>query len=373
MIWRRFVDAIRAWRMRHQSFGELHRLVDLEMRTMSLDDANPLTRAKVSLQAGDHDAARRFLNVARERIPSYVESSHDTLDIMLGLGDFDDLDAFALARAKRSRNDPRYLEAYAQSADRRRDFEEAARRWAMARKRFPGRKLGYTGGMVALRQIGRFDGAEALLRQATRLFSDDLTVAIEASRLAEARADWATAYQRWETVRSRHPAGYIGAAEALHRLGRTDEADALLAEGRVRWPIEPGIAILQARMAEEIGDIPKALERWAIVRQRFPFERSGYLDGLRLLREQRAWEEADAVALAAIDRFHKEPERRADYAALAEARQDWLAAVERWDAMCTAFPDRADAQRRRAEAQANAARSDRSSPSPNDRASPSPD
>jgi tetratricopeptide (TPR) repeat protein len=256
---------------------------------------------------------------------------------------------------KRFPRQPHYLEAYARAAERARDFDEAVRRWALVRKKFPGRTAGYVAAVSCLRQSGRLDEATALIRRAQALMPDDMTVILEAGRVVEAHGDWDEAYRYWYRVRTRHPGCFFGAAQALHKLGRTAEAEALLAEARHRYPIESGIAILNARIAGETGNTAEALKRWAFVRERFPLDRAGYQDGVRLLREQREWTEADAVAEQAIHRFPEEDWPLAEYAHLANARQDWSEAAKRWAAMAAAFPGREDAGRRAAEASAKAA------------------
>lgn len=187
-----------------------------------------------------------------------------------------------------------------------------------------------------------------------RAMPDDMTVLLEWGRVAEAREDWAEAYRRWDSLRTRHPAGFDGAAHALYKLGRTAEAEALLAEGRLLHPIHPGIAIMYARIAHEAGDKVEALKRWAVVRQRFPLDRAGYEAAIRLLREQQEWAEAETIAQAAIERFPAYPWPLAEYAMLAHARKDWVEAARRWAALRAAFPDHKEAQQREAEALAAA-------------------
>jgi len=354
MIWPFGEGPVGAWLERRRAFRDLKRVVALEDATVSLRDDNPLHRAKVSLEVNDLKGAREFLDLARMRIPNYVLTCPDTVDILLGLGDFAEADAFTLSGAKRFPKQPHYLEGYALSAECRRDFAEAVQRWAVVRKKFPYRKFGYINAVGCLRQLGRLDDAEPLLAQAMRLMPDDMTILLEWGRVAEARGDWKEAYRRWDSLRNRHPAGYHGAALALHKLGRTAEAEALLAEGRFCHPIYAGLAIMQAQIAEETGDKAEALKRWATVRQRFPLDRAGYVDGLRVLREQQEWAEAEAVARAAIDRFATEAWPLVEYAELAHARRDWPEAASRWAAVRMAFPDRKDAYQREAEALAAA-------------------
>jgi tetratricopeptide (TPR) repeat protein len=352
MIWPFGEGPVGAWLERRRALRDVQRIDALEAAALAIREDNPLNRAKVSAELDDRKSAREFLDLARKQIPRHVLTSPDTVGILLRLGDFAELESFAVAGAKRFPNQPHYLVGYALAAERQRNFDEAIRRWAVVRKKFPNDKPGYVHAIGCLRQTKRLDEAEALLRTAMRKTPEDLLLRIEQCWLAEARGDWATAYARWDSLRSRHRVGYDGAAQALQKLDRTAEAEALLEEGRVRYPTYPDIAIMQARIAEQTGNTAEALKRWAVVRERFPFERSGYTNPIRLLREQQEWVAADAIALAAIRRFPSDAEPLADYANLAHARQDWAEAAKRWAALRTAFPDRKDAQK---EAQALAA------------------
>ncbi|MGA3403671.1 MAG: tetratricopeptide repeat protein [Acetobacteraceae bacterium] len=354
MIWPFGDGPIGAWLERHRALRDMQRAAAIDEATLSLRDDNPLHRAKVSLEVDDLKSAREFLDIARARIPNYVLTCPDTVDILLGLGDFAELEAFALKGAKRFPKQPHYLEGYAMVAETQRNFDEAVRRWAVVRKKFPRSTLAYTAAIGSLRHLGRLDEAEALLRSALRMMPGDMTVLLEWGRVAEARGDWEEAHRRWDSLRDRHPQGFWSAAWALQRLGRTAEAEALLEAGRLRFPTSQGIAIMQAQIAKDAGNIAEALRRWGVVRQRFPFDPAGYVEAIRLLRPQGAWEEADAIALAAIERFHAHAWPLADYAMLAHDRQDWPEAAKRWAALRAAFPDHKDARDREAEALAAA-------------------
>jgi tetratricopeptide (TPR) repeat protein len=350
MIWPFGDGPLGDWLQRRRAFQDIRRASAVDAAAISLSDSNPLYRAKVLLEIDDRAGAREFLAIARARIPDYVLTCPDTVDIMLGLGQFAELEALALKGAKRFRRNPQYLEAYALAAERQRHFEEAVRRWAVVQKKFPHSRLGYINGVVCLRELGRLAEAEALLARALRRMPDDMDVLLEAGRVANAREDWSEAYRRWHGIRERHSEGFVGAAYALHKLGRTAEAEALLADARFRHPIYRGIPVMQARIAEESGNTAEALKRWGLVRDRFPLDPAGYAEAIRLLRDLQQWAEADALALAAIDRFPAYDWPLADYAALAHVRKDWTEAAKRWAALQAAFPNRQDASQKQAEA-----------------------
>ena len=68
--------------------------------------------------------------------------------------------------------------------------------------------------------------------------------------------------------------------------------------------------------------------RWADTRRRFPLLPVGYQGGFRQLLEMGRYADAEAILLAAIDRFPAEAWPAVEYASLAHTQQDWVAAVD---------------------------------------------
>jgi tetratricopeptide (TPR) repeat protein len=328
----------------------LQRIIAAEAAMMALQEENPLTRAKQSLASGDLKGAREHLAIARQRMPDYTASSPVTVDILVELGDHAETETFVLEGLKRFPRLPHFLEGYALVAERRHELEEAARRWAAVRKRFPTRKGPFIHEADCLRELGRLKEADTVIGRAVRAFPNDVSVLNIYGRIGEALGDWEEAYRRWDTFRDRHVIGLVGTARALHRLGRTEEAGKLLAEGRFRYPLERDVPAMQARIAEETGAREGALKLWATIRERFPLDRVGYVEGLRYLRELQEWTAADAVAQSAIERFPSQPWPLAEYASLAHHRRDWAEAARRWAAVCAAFPYHQGAQKNEIEA-----------------------
>src|SRR5262249_28045415 len=87
----------------------------------------------------------------------------------------------------------------------RRDWPEALRRWKRVRSQFPDRPGGYTGVAMCLRELQRFEEAEAVLTEAIERFPDEPGPHLDYARIADARRDWAKAVERWERVRERCP------------------------------------------------------------------------------------------------------------------------------------------------------------------------
>jgi capsular polysaccharide biosynthesis protein len=98
---------------------------------------------------------------------------------------------------------------------------------------------------AALRALGRFDEADAVLARATEKFPDDQWVAIGSAQTALERRDWVEAARRWQTVKQRFPhyaRAYTGRAEALIESGQFEEAERVLTEAADRFPTDISVA-----------------------------------------------------------------------------------------------------------------------------------
>ena len=85
-----------------------------------------------------------------------------------------------------------------------------------------------------MRELGRTDDADRLLREAIGRFPDSKSPLTEHAWLAQIRRDWPAAVERWAAVRARyadHAEAYVQAAQALKHMGQDDEAEHLLAQG----------------------------------------------------------------------------------------------------------------------------------------------
>jgi len=354
------ISGVRAWRERREAMREMRALDQIELAIMPMDESNPLERAKVSLGVGDLKAANYFWEQASTRYPEYVLLSRDSVNILVGLKRFDEAEALMLAGQKRFPKEGHYAEGYAMVAHRRHDLEEAARRWKVVRKKFPHRSPGFVVGAGCLRELCRFDEADALITHAMeQIPSDmgrngmvprDMGPALEYCRIGEARGDWTEALRRWEKFSAVHAACMMGACRALHRIGRSDEAASRLEEARPRFPLEAEIVNQLAAISRDRGDNAEALKWWKFMIERFPLNSTGYLECGRFLQKIGEYADADAVFLAARDRFPDDAWPLTEYAALANARNDWTEAATRWAAVREAFPDREDGYVRGAEA-----------------------
>jgi tetratricopeptide (TPR) repeat protein len=274
------------------------------------------------------------------------------LEVLLGLRLFDEAETLMVEGQKRAPRDPFYANGYALVAEQHGDTEEAIRRWEWVRKKFPGSWRGFVNGAMCLARIGKIEAAEALSQQAIKLFPREAPAWISSARIAEHRRDWPAALQRWEMVRDKFNdvASYTGISRSLEGLGRIEKAEAQLKEAQAWQPLVPEIASSLARLSNLRGDNVETVARWADARRRFPLMAFGYREGFRHLVGMGRHEDAEAILLAAIDRFPTEAWPAVEYASLATTRHDWEVAAMRWAAVRAGWPDRQDGYLRGADA-----------------------
>jgi len=148
------------------------------------------------------------------------------------LGRHDEADQLLYDVMYKAGNDvPFWLES-ASIAEHRQNWEEAARRWATVRDRFPLLPHGYIRGVRPLLELGHVIEAEYVLQEGIDRIQGDPALRLEYAQLAHRRQDWHEASQRWSAFRERfpnRPEGYQRGSEALKALGQTAEAAKLLA------------------------------------------------------------------------------------------------------------------------------------------------
>ena len=286
------------------------------------------------------EALHRWSKV-RERFPDQPQGYSGAAATHRLAGEFDLADALLQYAMQRFPHATGLAFDFGWIAQARRDWPEALRRWEAARVRAPDVPAGYIAAAAALRALDRLDEADALLRDAAARFPDDLAVVVEQAWLAQARRDWALAERHWDRARPGLPGEevvYTGGARAAREQGRVETADALLREAIARFPGRRSPLTEHAWLAQLGRDWPAAVERWAVVRARFPDHGEAYSLAARALLELGRDDEADAVLTAGVARLPSLAEIAADHADLAMRRQDWPEAAQRWEAAVARFP-----------------------------------
>jgi tetratricopeptide (TPR) repeat protein len=278
------------------------------------------------------------IHLPKNLAASYLEDARRLRE----LGRLDEAEA-VLREAIRCFPDlPDPLLDYARLAEARRESGEAAARWKAARILFPERWLCYVGEALGLCQNGQLDEGEALLREAMERFPDEPQPILDHARVALLRRDWDEAAIRWQKARSRfpeRPITYLCEAWALRELGHRDEAEALLREAMDKFPTEAQPVVDYARVSEARGDWPEAAHRWEAARRKSPSDIAGFVGGATALRELRQFEQAENLLREAINDLPPNAQVWSLLADLATRRNDWPAALARWQEAQSRFPD----------------------------------
>jgi tetratricopeptide (TPR) repeat protein len=317
-------SAWREWRERRDILRDLRReqADNSEVNRFRVRDG--LEEALATADLNDHLKATQIWIDLLNRYPTETRASRLALQVLIKLRRFDEAEALMRAGEKKHPRDYYFPMGLGEIAQAKGDHDEAIQRHAGLRKRFPGVVQGYTRGALSLAAKNRLDEAEALAEEAMQRFPDDIGGFLEYARLAGRREDWPEALRRWQIVQgefSTKSFGYMGRAQAMIRLGRYDEADALLADTRIRFPTESGPFAEAARCATARGDVPEATERWKRRYQRFPLEVHGYWDAAWELEKLGAVAEAEAALRTAVDRFPNEERPVVELANLLQRHQ----------------------------------------------------
>ncbi len=236
---------------------------------------------------------------------------------------------------------------------------------ALLRRASPRLPAGYAVASGTLRSLRRADEAEVIIASGLEVAGYSPRLMEESARVAEARGDNDLAFQRWDLVRQRHPhlpLGFLGAIRLSQRLMQSPLAKQLIAESLVAFPDSHPVLLVAARTASQSKQLDKAMDHWrrlidlrpedpalqveaalavivkgnphpkhvqqalemlTKVQAGFPDHVPAYTAYLRVLREARRVDEAEAAAALWTIRFPHDMELGRVWASLAEDRQDY--------------------------------------------------
>ncbi len=231
---------------------------------------------------------------------------------------------------------------YATIPEVKQDWQQALDRFRVVNERFPDNWWAYARMGLALRNMNRLDEADRVLAEGQERIPDERALFIDYGTVAEMRGDWPEALRRFEVVNGKFPDNwwaYARMAIALRHLGRLDEAERVLERGQQHVPDERALFIDHGTIAEQREDWPEALRRFEGVSERFPDDWWSYARRAIALRHLGRLDEAERILEQGQQRF---PHQRAlfiDHAAIAEQREDWPEALERFEGVAGRFPD----------------------------------
>jgi predicted Zn-dependent protease len=423
----RFPETPRPWLREAEVLLGLHRLDEAEVVLEEAVGRFPgdfwlaRTRALVARAMDDDVEAYTRCRALRQAFPDNPAAHAAFVHLLLDLKQVAAAEAEAKAGLARFPDQAWLRHMHARCAEEAGDTAAAAARWTGLLVVDPYHEAAYSPAVRALLGVGRVDEAAGLAREGRRLLPDSAAVreswavgavaapaaaatqdllagalgAERAGRWAEAAALWARLREEAPALGLAHAAGARvllrlgrtaeaeivlagarrdlpddaavletwaeaalqrgaletalarfrslgrasgGLARALHALGRLDEADAVYAELNEGRPAEPDLARHYALIAGERGDWPEAARRWARLTAAFPNHLPGYWQRAEALAGAGHWAEADAVLCEAVARFPEDLETALRWAASGRQGPDPAIGASRSAVLCRRFP-----------------------------------
>ncbi len=152
--------------------------------------------------------------------------------------------------------------------------------------------------------------------------------------------DHSEALRCWRVACERHSAlvmTWDRSVWIMSTLRLYDEAEAMMRDGRARFPHDPRYAEWLAQIAQNRGDLELATVRWSELRKKHPGRPLAFHEGASVYREAGRLEEAEKLIVRASRAFPEHFVCRMESARIAEARNDWEEALIRWESVIEKF------------------------------------
>jgi tetratricopeptide (TPR) repeat protein len=203
------------------------------------------------------------------------------------------------------------------------DWEALLATGTQIRRMCPQWFFGYRFLAHAQRRLGNVAEAEKTLLNAIHRFPANSELVSDYAICAQARGDQDEAFRRWQRAYRRFSDDKwvnLLYGQALGRLGRLDEAEAIYSAAVERWSAEFHAWNWYAEVADAREDWDEAIARWSDVITRFPSQPAPYARRARALRMDGQIARAVEVIEEAIFVFPDEQGVRAEQIAVLAAR-----------------------------------------------------
>ncbi len=164
----------------------------------------------------------------QSRFPDHLLGYSGRSSALLQSGRIDDAEHAVIEGMRRFCNDFVLMANFAWVAHRRSNWSDALARWTAFTEAYPNYPLGYLKAGIALRELRRFDEADAVLRAGIETNSSDPELRADYARVASHREEWAEAHRRCSDYCERYPDQALGhqqVAVVMGWLGNFAEAD----------------------------------------------------------------------------------------------------------------------------------------------------
>jgi tetratricopeptide (TPR) repeat protein len=313
------------------------------------DEAAPLVELGWSYWTdGDVDQAYDAAHRTVEQFPDLPDGYILAIRCLVQDGHFDAAEVFCDNGRELCPDEEALWIEHVRLPSYRGDWVEAARRSARLRQQVPDRVIGWTEGIIALREAGKRESAETLAEDAAYLFPDEIDPQIELAWLEKLSGDDQAVLQRCAALADRFPDDprpLILSVGALRELDEIDDAEVIAADGLERFAADEALWAEWALLAIHRADWDEADARLAEIRERFPASVRGWTHGTMVLREAGNYEAAEALAAEGVERFPNDASMAIEQIQLAVAQQDFETAVELATSLRERFPEDSEAWR----------------------------
>ena len=214
------------------------------------------TYAWLGQTRGEWDAVSRRWQSYRDRFPDHVMGYAVGSIALVELGRFAEADTVLRQGLIREPGHAELLGNYAWVAHRQSNWPEALTRWQTFRDHFPDNPAGYANLGVVLRELKRYDEADAVLLDGLRRHPEHPELVGNYAWVAYHRQDWPEALQRWTAFRDLMPDHSLGHSQIMlimGELGRFNEIVASTARAGGEDPSRPNLAEFMLQF-ESLGD-----------------------------------------------------------------------------------------------------------------------
>lgn len=185
-------------------------------------------------------------------------------------------------------------------AMREQNWQEAAWRWSVMRKAYPGFPAPLFQGASACIQAGELALASTLLEHGRKEYPSHPMLMTELAALAMRQKQLEVAEDLLLKARDQHPdvvATWLKSAECAEAMGELERAAGFSETACQCAPDLPGPYIQYAEQAMRNEQWQQALERWQVLRNHFPDIPAGYLRAAEAARKLNQPEEARRLML----------------------------------------------------------------------------
>ena len=194
--------------------------------------------------------------------------------------------------------------------------------------------------MRSMMELKHFSVADAGLVYAQRKFPGHAELARLYAELAQVQGHWDVACERWAIIRKQYPeigGAYTIGAIALGVVGRYEEANQLLDYWVKRDPDDVVGALEYAKVAENLGDLPLAAERWRRMQNLF-HDVAAWIGEAKILSKLGHEEVALKVLETAQWKFQSSPLPMNEIALIVQSRGDDEESLRYWAKVRDHFP-----------------------------------